>query len=203
MDNTQIIDSYPLIEVDATSYPSSLTVSEVMENVGGEELYSADANRLVWVFDSPETIQEYLMAVLTKYLGEDRALSWMSNLDSTAITEKNDYTKVFIEANEKDDAYHDIERKWYNSHDIADKFEMFKASQSDTMLKGSSEDEWLDAFILNLDNRAALGRRWDNERGLELKDEWIDLIDDLMFFFVGVQAYYATRLSGGCRIFGK
>ena len=63
-------------------------------------------------------------------------------------------------------------------------------------MKGATEKEWSDAFVLNANNDMALGSRMHYDRNKEMFDSWQELIDDLMLVYMGIQIYIGTRKYG-------
>lgn len=208
-------DNTPVIALEFDNYPTSIDGSDVMTALGGTESYSEAANRLAYTFNAPETIQENLLAVIRKYMGEDYALKWFDDVDNAINANNPDPYSIdrYALTSPFNKAYADIEDKWLKDNEVslsgklAMMKSLFKTKQEDNArkdepdadidnMKKASDADWNDALIINMDNSSILGARWQSNRDEELLNDWHDLIDDLLLLYAAVPIYIAIRAYG-------
>ena len=195
--------STPLLIMRLSTYQSQESPNEAFELFGGNEQYSEKNNHLVWSIDSPESARELLMNAIEKYKDKEAALDWFryldKKIDNNKISPNNieRFSFTYYMDNPQYDIYSSIESSWIESHDFADEVSSFKnaVGKIDSM-KGATEKEWNDAFVLNANNANALGSRMHYDRNKEMLDSWQELIDDLMLVYMGIQIYIGTRKYG-------
>lgn len=195
--------STPLLIMRLSTYQSQSSPNEVFELFGGNEQYSEKNNHLVWSINSPESAQELLMNAIEKYKDKEAALDWFQYLDKKINDNKispnniERFSFTYYMDDSQYDIYSSIESSWIKSHNFVDEVSSFKnaVGKIDSM-KGATEKEWNDAFVLNANNDMALGSRMHYDRNKEMFDSWQELIDDLMLVYMGIQIYIGTRKYG-------
>lgn len=191
----------PVISLKLDNYPTSVPRSEVMATLGGVEEYSEEANKLAYVYNAPETVQELILEIAKKYTDEKTALDWFDRIDDTIASKKpsKNHIAEYAMVSPFSDMYHRIEKEWLdkNNTSINDKLEIlknqFKSSYENNAMKNAKEEDWNDALILNLNSRLMLGTRWDAGREHEVEESWHDLIDDLMLLYAAMPIYISLR----------
>lgn len=195
--------STPLLIMRLSTYQSQSSPNEAFELFGGNEQYSEKNNHLVWSINSPESAQELLMNAIEKYKDKETALDWFQYLDKKINDNKispnniERFSFTYYMDDSQYDIYSSIESSWIKSHNFVDEVSSFKnaVGKIDSM-KGATEKEWNDAFVLNANNDMALGSRMHYDRNKEMLDSWQELIDDLMLVYMGIQIYIGTRKYG-------
>lgn len=184
------------VNIRFSSYHCSpgVSASTALREMGGDERPDRETGSLIWVFDSPETVQELLQKCVTSYKGEDYTLKWFDFLDSVIDDDNGDidsFHSRYWKGHDDMDAYARIEEDWIGKHRLGDELAAFKEklSQSDEM-KDASDDEWRDAFILN--RPLLLSKRPRREREAKLSNTH-DFIDDLALIYSGVEVYAGVR----------
>lgn len=191
-------------------YPSSISDSDVLTALGGDEEYNDYANRLVHTYNAPETIQDIIMKVITKYINEDYALSWFDRVDNELVKNQPapDKLDAYALMPPFTDAYYEIEKRYYdkNKTELEPKLEILKKqfSESSTAsldMKNANDNDWIDSLILNLDTPGMLGTRWDSGRDEQAAQEWHDTIDDLMLLYAATTIYIGVRAFGSVSVY--
>lgn len=187
----------PELKVMFSVFPCSITAGEAFDQFGGKEDHKDDGTRF-WVFDSPETPQELLQSCITEHKGEEYALEWFDFLDSR-IDAMDDgegldgFFSRYAKGKPGMDAYAMIEKEWVDSHDLGEALERFRHGDMSGIpeMSDADDDEWRDAFILNLPNTmdTLLPKRKTEELGGQIGD----LIDDLALIHMGIGIYAGTR----------
>lgn len=203
-DNMAMTMREPVIGIRFSAFPSETTGSDVLTAFGGEERYDDYVNRLVHVYTAPETVQDMLMQVARKYLDEDYALAWFDRMDD-AIAENPpsaDRLDAYALMPPFTDAYRRIESEYHmrNRTEFEPKLERLKArfasDAGSADMANASDEDWLDALILNLDEPDMFGERWDSGRDGQAAREWHDIIDDLMLLYAATSVYVGIRAFG-------
>lgn len=184
------------VNIRFSSYHCSpgVSASTALREMGGDERPDRETGSLIWVFDSPETVQELLQKCVTSYKGEDYTLKWFEFLDSVIDDDNGDidsFHSRYWKGHDDMDAYARIEEDWIGKHRLGDELAAFKEklSQSDEM-KDASDDEWRDAFILN--RPLLLSKRPRSEHEAKLSNAH-DFIDDLALIYSGLEVYAGVR----------
>lgn len=204
MDDGTAMDDEPLIGLRFGAFPSETTGSDVLVALGGEERYDDRVNRLVHVFDAPETVQDILMQVARKYLDEDYALAWFDRMDEVIAKDPPDAGRLDAYALMPPftDAYRRIESEYYarDKAELDPKLallkERFAKEPEGADMRNASDDDWTDALMLNLDEPDMFGTRWDSGRDGKSAAEWQDTIDDLMLLYAATSVYVGIRAFG-------
>lgn len=190
-------ENVPKLTVMFSAFPCSITAGEAFDQFGGKEDHNDDGTRF-WSFDSPETPQELLQSCVTEHKGEGYALEWFDFLDSR-IDAMDDgegldgFFAKYAEGNPDMDAYAMIEKEWVGSHDLEDAMKRFRHGDMSEVpeMSDANDDEWRDAFILNLPfTMNTLLPKRDTKR---LRGAIGDLIDDLALIHMGIGIYAGTR----------
>lgn len=184
------------VNIRFSSYHCSpgVSASTALREMGGDERPDRETGNLIWVFDSPETVQELLQKCVTSYKGEDYTLKWFDFLDSVIDDDNGDidsFHSRYWKGHDDMDAYARIEEDWIGKHRLGDELAAFKEklSQSDEM-KDASDNEWRDAFILN--RPRLLSKRPRREHEAKLSNAH-DFIDDLALIYSGLEVYAGVR----------
>lgn len=190
-------DEAKRVSIRFSSYDCSpgVSASSAMRDLGGEEKPDSGTGSLIWVFDSPETVQELLQKCITSYKGEDYALKWFDFLDSRIDDDKGDidsFHSRYYGDDESMNAYARIEEDWVTKNHLEDELAGFRESESSgrTEMGDATDDEWRDAFILNLPR---ILRKRPKREAKERLARTHDFIDDLALIYSGLEIYAGVR----------